>query len=170
MKKVLMVLIVMIVSLGLFAADFAGIINVALNYSYRDGRNMGGMSVDNFGLVGDCPVGYYIGADADFSFKDVKDSSITLIAAPYYSYKLENVPMTIDVALGVGASADVDKHFGLGLAGYIGAAYHLKSDKTAFLIGTKLGYDMLSVELHGGSCSYKGEFFVTPLIGGGFCY
>lgn len=67
MKKVLMVLMVLAVSLGLFAADFEGRTNLGLNYSYRDGRNMGGMSVDNFGLVGDCPVGYYIGADADFN-------------------------------------------------------------------------------------------------------
>ncbi len=170
MKKVFMVLMVLAVSLGLFAADFDGLTNLALNYSYRDGKNLGGMSVDSFGLIGNCNVGYYIGADADFNFKDINNAYITLIAAPYYSYRLENVPMSIDVALGVGASADIDKSFGLGIAGYIGAQYCLRSSNTALIIGTKLGYDMLAVDLHSGDCSFDGAFYVTPAIGVGFCY
>lgn len=104
------------------------------------------------------------------TFKNINEASITLIAAPYYSYKLDNVPMSIDVALGLGSSVNIDKNFGLGIGGYVGAAYYLKSSNTALIIGSKLGFDMLSVDLHSGECSFDGVFYVTPVIGVGFCY
>ena len=157
---------------GVAAASFDGLTGVGINYEYRDGENMWGLSSQTFGYVGTCPVEYFIGINADFAFSDVSDFTIGMIVGPSYRYVFQNVPMSIDVAVGLSLSGewiDADDFFGLGIGGYLGAAYYM-TDSIALMLGCTLGYDMLAVDLNTGDCSFYGNFYVSPSIAVGFRY
>lgn len=170
MKKVLILVFAVIASASLFAADFDGITALGVNYEYREDIHMGGLSVQNFGYFGACPVGYLANINADFNLEDNK-STIGMLIAPSYRYKLEDVNMSIDAAVGVSATGEWFGGAGdflLGIGGYLGATYYL--DSFALLIGCTLGYDMMSVGLDSGNIEYAGDFYVSPSISFGFRY
>lgn len=173
MKKILIVAIMSVVLIAGVAADsFDGLTSVGINYEYRDGENMWGLSSQTFGYVGTCPVGYFVGVNADFAFSAVSDFAIGVIVGPSYRYMFQNVPMSIDVALGLSASGewiDVNDFFGLGIGGYLGATYYM-TDNIALMLGCTLGYDMLAVDLNTGDCSFYGNFYVSPSVAVGFRY
>mgnify|MGYP004699145361 CR=1 FL=1 len=172
MKKAILITVALCMALSLNAGTFDGFTSTGLNYEYRDGIHLGGMTVSNSGYVNDFPVGYYISANADFNPRKISDMTITLIAAPSYRYMLDNVPMSIDTALGLSVSGvwtGGKNDFQLGLGGYIGAAYYM-NDRIALLIGCNLGYDMLSVNLATGAAGFSGEFYASPALSIGFRY
>ena len=172
MKKGILITVVLCMALSLYAGTFDGLTGTGLNYEYRDGMHLGGMTVINSGYVNDSPVGYYISANADFSPMKMSDMTISMIAAPSYRYMLDNVPMSIDAALGLSASGvwtGGKNDIQLGLGGYIGATYYM-NDRIALLIGCNLGYDMLSVNLATGAAGFSGEFYASPAVSIGFRY
>ena len=172
MKKTVLVLAMVCMALSVYAGTFEGLTSTGLNYEYRDSKSLGGMSVENFGYVNDFPLGYYISTNADFNFIDGADMTINLMAAPIYRYMIENVPMSIDAAFGLSASGvwfNSRNEFQLGVGGYIGATYYM-NDMIALLIGCKLGYDMLSVDMNTGDTAFSGEFHASPAISIGFRY
>lgn len=172
MKKVIITAVLVCMALSLYAGNFDGFTSTGLNYEYRDGMHLGGLTINNTGYINDCPVGYYISTNADFNFKNGLNMAIGIIAAPSYRYMLENIQMSIDTALGVSASGvwmNGSNDFQLGVGGYIGATYYM-NDEIALLIGCNLGYDMLSVDLNTGKTGFAGEFYASPAISIGFRY
>ncbi len=66
-KRIMVVAIIAIVAAGSASAAFDGLTSVGLNYEFRDGVHMGGLSSQTFGYVDNCPVGYLVSVDADFN-------------------------------------------------------------------------------------------------------
>lgn len=172
MKKALLVVLIALVSVSMVAAkSFEGTTTVGLNYEYREGLNLGGLSTASFGTFENSPIGYLFSISAAANFADAKDFSISLLAAPKYSYYFSNVPMSIDAALGLSFTGNLfdDKTFGFGFGGYIGATYNL-NDMIALLLGCTLGYDIMSVDLDNGNIDSACNFYVVPSLSIGFRY
>ncbi len=171
-KGIIVFLLVVAASAAVFAGTFSGKTEVALNYSYRGGVNMGGLSVNNSGYSDSFPIGYAANVNADFDPTTGNCNAITMLVGPSYKYNITGSGMDIELALGVSATGEninADTHFLLGVGGYLGAAYALPNG-LGLAIGTQLGYDMLSVPLNGGASFYQGTFYVTPSVGLVFNY
>ena len=173
MKKGIIVLLALAaVSAAVFAGTFTGRTGVALNYSYRDGINMGGLSVNNSGYSDTFPIGCTANVNADFDPTTGNCNAITMLVGPSYRYTIADSGMDIELALGVSATGEninADTHFLLGAGGYLGASYALPNG-LGLAIGAQIGLDMLSVPLNGGTSFYQGTFYVTPSVGLVFNY
>ncbi|MDD7200859.1 MAG: hypothetical protein SPF89_03155 [Sphaerochaetaceae bacterium] len=167
-KIVLGMALAMLAAGSAFATSFDGLTSVGGNYTYRDGEHLGGLTVHNFGYVNDCPVGYLVSFNSGFN---VDNQEINMLVGPSYRYQLQDLPMSIDAALGLSASGQWfdEDFFELGIGGYLGATYRL-SNRLSLLAGCTVGYDMLSVSLDDGDTGYSGDFFVSPSLGIGFNY
>lgn len=170
-KLITLLLIALITTAAVSAATFDGLTSVGVNYEFRDGMNLGGLSSQTFGYINDFPLGYLISANADFNLAD-DAMTIGLLIGPSYRYMLESVPMSIELALGASASGQWyagEDIFDFGIGGYLGATYYL-NDAFALLIGCNLGYDMLSIGLGDGEIGFSGDFYVSPSLSFGFRY
>lgn len=169
-RKILIIALATVVAVSSAFASFDGLTSVGVNYEFRDGEHMGGLSSMTFGYVNDCPVGYHISVNADFNLAD-KAMAIGMLVAPGYRYMLSNVPMSIDVAIGASLAWQYigTGIFDLGIGGYLGATYYL-NNAIALLIGCNLGYDMLGVNLDTGDTGFSGDFYVSPVLSVGFRY
>ena len=164
-KRILIFTIIAIMAAGSAFAAFEGLTSVGVNYEFRDGEHMGGLSSQTFGYVNDCPVGYLISLNADFNLAD-KLMSIGMLVGPSYRYILSNVPMSIALATQVFSDTNL---FELGVGGYVGATYYL-NDAIVLLIGCNIGYDMLGIDLNTADASFSGDFYVSPSLSIGFRY
>ena len=183
-KRILIIALLTVVAASSAFASFDGLTSVGVNYEFRDGEHMGGLSSLTFGYVNDCPVGYLISVNADFNLAD-KSMAIGMLVGPSYRYLLSNVPMSIDVAIGASLAGQYigTETFDLGIGGYIGATYYLNNaiggyigatyylnNAIALLIGCNLGYDMLGVDLDTGDVGFSGDFYVSPSLSIGIRY
>ena len=170
-KKFLVFAAVLFIAASVFAVSFTGISSVGGNYTFRDGEHLGGLSSQNFGYINDCPVGYFVGVNADFNLQDDMNWALNMIVGPSYSYMFSNVPMSVDVALGLSLSGEwiETSEFGLGIGGYLGTTWHM-NEMVALFLGCSLGYDMLGVSLDTGDTYFSGDFFVSPSLAIGFTY
>ncbi len=168
MKKVISILcVVVLASATIFAGSFNGKTEVALNYSYRNGTNMGGLSVNNSGYSSTCPIGYTINVNADFDPSTWDCSAITMLIGPSYKYSAKNNGFTFELAVGVSATGENisgDTCFLLGAGGFTAIEYNF-SNGIGFALGAQVGYDMLCVPFNGDEAYYKGVFYVTPSVG-----
>ncbi len=173
MKRIMTVLIMAVsVSALVFAGSFSGKTEVALNYSYRGGISMGGLSVNNSGYSDTFPLGYTANVNADFDPTTGNCNAITMLVGPSYRYSIAGSGMDIELALGVSATGEninADTRFLLGAGGYLGAEYALPNG-LGLAIGAQLGIDMVSFPLDGGASFYQGTFYVTPSVGLVFSY
>ena len=144
-KRILIIALLTVVAASSAFASFDGFTSVGVNYEFRDGEHMGGLSSLTFGdgehmgglssltfgYVNDCPVGYLISVNADFNLAD-KAMAIGMLVGPSYRYLLSNVPMSIDVAIGASLAGQYigTEIFNLGIGGYIGATYYLNNAKS----------------------------------------
>lgn len=170
-KRIMVVAIIAIVAAGSASAAFDGLTSVGLNYEFRDGVHMGGLSSQTFGYIDNCPVGYLVSVDADFNLGE-DSMAIGMLVGPSYRYMFANVPMSVDLAVGASLSGRDFKDkglFGLGVGGYLGATYYL-NDVVALLFGCNIGYDMLGVDLDTGDVGFSGDFSVAPSLSVGFRY
>lgn len=170
-KRIMVIAIIAIVAVGSASADFDGLTSVGVNYEFRDGVHMGGLSSQTFGYVDNCPVGYLVSVNADFNLGE-NSMAIGMLVGPSYRYMFSNVPMSIDLAVGASLSGRNFKDealFGLGIGGYLGATYYL-NNTVALLIGCNTGYDMLKVDLDTGNTGFSGDFHVSPSLSVGFRY
>ena len=170
-KRILIFTIIAIMAAGSAFAAFEGLTSIGVNYEFRDGEHLGGLSSQTFGYVNDCHAGYLISLNADFNLAD-KLMSIGMLVGPSYRYILSNVPMSIDVAIGASLATQVFSDtnlFELGVGGYVGATYYL-NDAIALLIGCNIGYDMLGIDLNTADASFSGDFYVSPSLSIGFRY
>ncbi len=171
-KGIIVFLVVVSAAAAVSAGTFTGRTEVALNYSYRDGINMGGLSVNNSGYSDTFPIGYTANVNADFDPTTGNCNAITMLVGPSYKYTIADSGMDIELALGVSATGEninADTHFLLGVGGYLGASYALPNG-LSLAIGAQIGVDMLSVPLNGGESFYQGTFYVTPSVGLVFNY
>ncbi len=167
-KKILVLAIVSLMCVSAFAA-VEGRTSVGLNYSYNDG-NFFGLTTDTVGFINDCPVGYYIGTDADFGIGNVSAYKIQMQFAPVYRYMIANTAMSIDLALGLSASYVEADLFKFGIGGYLGAEYRV-SDIVSLMVGAKMGSDFVNIPLESNpEVTVDGDFYVTPYLAVGFCY
>lgn len=169
-KKILaFTIIVMFASLAAFAT-FDGLTSVGVNYEFRDGVHLGGLTTQNFGYINDCPVGYLVSVNSDFNLGE-DSMSIEMLLGPSYRYLLSNVPMSIDTAAGVSlAYQDFNSNlFELGVGGYLGATYYW-TDLVALLVGCNIGYDMWQLDLTTAENGFPGIFHVSPVLSVGFRY
>lgn len=170
-KRIIVIAIIAIVAAGSASAAFDGLTSAGLNYEFRDGVHMGGLSSQTFGYVDNCPVGYLFSMNADFNLGE-NSMAIGMLVGPSYRYMTTNVPMSIDLALGASLSGQKLKDeglFELGVGGYLGATYYL-NDMIALLIGCNIGYDMLGVDFATGNTGFSGDFHVSPSLSVGFRY
>ena len=169
-RRILIIAIVTFVAASAAFASFDGLTSIGVNYEFRDGEHMGGLSSQTFGYVNDCPVGYLVSVNADFNLAD-NAMVIGMLVGPSYRYLLSNVPMSIDVAIGASLAGQYigTRIFDIGIGGYIGATYYL-NNTIALLIGCNLGYDMLGVNLDTGDTGFSGDFYVSPSLSIGFRY
>ncbi len=170
-KGIIVFLLVVSAAAAVFAGNFTGKTEVALNYSWRD-TNMFGLSVNNSGYSDTFPIGYTANVNADFDPTTGNCNAITMLVGPSYKYTIANSGMDIELALGISATGEninADTHFLLGVGGYLGATYALPNG-LGLAIGAQMGVDMLSVPLNGGESFYQGTFYVTPSVGLVFNY
>ena len=88
-KRILIIALLTVVAASSAFASFDGFTSVGVNYEFRDGEHMGGLSSLTFGYVNDCPVGYLISVNADFNLAD-KSMAIGMLVGPSYRYLLSN--------------------------------------------------------------------------------
>lgn len=169
-KKILAItIIVMFATISVFAT-FDGLTSIGVNYEFRDGKHLGGLSTQSFGYINDCPVGYLISLNSGFNITE-DAMAIEMLLGPSYRYMLFNLPMSIDISAGI---ALANQNFGsnlleLGIGGYLGATYYC-NDAVALLIGCNIGYDMWQVDMTTTATGYSGIFHVSPILSAGFRY
>lgn len=168
-KKIISVSLVLALSCACLFASFAGRSSIGVNYSYEDGNYLG-LSTDHIGFINNAPVGYFIGADADFGIAGTPGWRINMLIGPAYRYFFSDVPISVDIAAGLslgGASKSSSLDFGLGA--YLGAAWAV-TDHMEVLLGAKLGSNFVDINLDNPAIGIKGDFYVTPQIALGFTY
>lgn len=171
MKKIILIAIISLsLAAGVYAAAFDGLTSIGVNYEYRDGMYLGGLSSQTFGYVNDYPVGYFVSVNADFNLGD-DTLSIGMLVGPSFRYMFSNVPMSIELAVGASLAGQAfwESLFELGIGSYIGATYYI-NDTIALLIGCNIGYDMLGVDLNTAAAVFSGDFYVSPSLSVGFRY